>query len=192
MWDPLIRIFHWSVAALFLANYWLLEGGEWFHEWAGYAVAGLIFARLVWGFIGPRNARFVSFWPTVSRLRHHLTQLRRRSFEDADEGHNPLGALMILLLMTLLTIIAVTGWMQGLDQFWGEDWVENLHEVGATILMIAVCIHVLAVLIMPRFTGIALIGPMITGKRYIIKSENVLTSTNNLQPPSGQSHVDRN
>lgn len=121
VWDPLVRICHWSVAALFLLNYWLLEGGEDPHEWAGYAIAALLLVRVAWGFVGPHNARFASFWPTPARLRRHWRQLRQRRFDDPGEGHNPAGALMILFLMSLLAVAAISGWMQGLDRFWGED-----------------------------------------------------------------------
>lgn len=165
IWDPLVRLFHWSVAALFLGNYWLLEGGEEPHRWAGYAIAALLAVRIAWGFMGTANARFVNFWPTRSRLRHHWRQLKHRQPQAVTEGHNPLGALMILLLMTLLAVTALSGWMQGLDRFWGEDWVEDLHEYAANALMAAVAIHVLAVLTLPRVTGLALIRPMLTGKR---------------------------
>lgn len=164
VWDPLVRIFHWSVATLFLLNYWLLEPGETLHEWAGYAIAGLLVIRIVWGWIGSRNARFASFWPTRIRLHRHLRQLRTREF-DPTEGHNPLGALMVVFMLTLLMLTALSGWMQGLDAFWGEDWVEQLHEYAATTLMVSVAIHVGAVILMSRVTGLALIRTMISGRR---------------------------
>ncbi|MET0378763.1 MAG: cytochrome b/b6 domain-containing protein [Spongiibacteraceae bacterium] len=175
VWDPLVRIFHWSVATLFLLNYWLLEPGETLHEWAGYAIAGLLVIRIVWGWAGSHNARFASFWPTPTRLRRHVQQLRKREF-DPTEGHNPLGALMIFFLLSLLALTAVSGWMQGLDRFWGEDWVEQLHEYTATTLMVAVVLHVGAVILMSRFSGLSLIRTMISGRRPLL-------------PPSGTSPI---
>lgn len=167
VWDPLVRLFHWSTVALFLSNYWLLEGGEDPHQWAGYAIALLLAVRIAWGFVGSANARFANFWPTRARLYRHWRALKQRLKPESTEGHNPFGALMILLLMSLLAITAVSGWMQGLNRFWGEDWVENLHEYAANSLMAAAGIHVAAVLIMPRITGLPLIRPMLTGKRSI-------------------------
>ena len=166
VWDPVVRTFHWGVALLFLLNYWLLEGGGAPHKWVGYAIAALLAIRIIWGFCGSPNARFRNFWPTRARLRHHLLQLQNHEF-DATEGHNPLGALMILFLMTMLTLTAVSGWMLGLDAFWGDDWVENLHEYAATTLMIAVGIHIPAVLTMSRLTGLKLIRTMISGRRSL-------------------------
>jgi len=164
VWDPLVRIFHWGVAMLFLLNYWLWEGGGIVHKWAGYIIAAFLVVRFIWGYCGSDNARFRNFWPTRARFRRHFRQLQRREF-DATEGHNPLGALMILFLLPLLALAAITGWMQGLDIFWGEDWVQNLHKYAATTLMIAVVIHIGAVLAMSRITGLSLVRTMISGKR---------------------------
>lgn len=164
IWDPWVRIFHWGTASLFLLEYWWLEGGEAPHEYAGYAIGALLTLRLIWGGIGSRNARFSSFWPTPARLGRHLRQLRQRQF-DPTEGHNPLGALMILLMLLLLALTAVSGWMQGLDPFWGEDWVARLHEYAANSLMWAVGLHVSAVLLMSRYSGLRLVRTMISGRR---------------------------
>jgi cytochrome b len=164
VWDVPVRVFHWSVAPLFLINYWWLEAGDPPHEWVGYAIAALVALRVIWGFVGSRNARFRTFWPTPSRLRHHWRQLRERRFDPA-EGHNPLGALMILLMLMLLMLTAISGWMQELDAFWGEDWVQTLHTWSADGLMIAVVVHVTAVLVMSRITGLTLVKTMITGRR---------------------------
>jgi len=169
VWDPLVRLFHWATAALFLAAYWLLEPGETAHEWAGYAILVLLSLRLAWGFAGPPNARFSSFWPTRARLRRHWRELRHRKFDPA-QGHNPAGALMILLMLALLALTAVSGWMQGLDRLWGEDWVQQLHEVAATALLAAVAIHVCAVVAMSRYTGLALVRTMVTGRRPAAKA----------------------
>lgn len=164
VWDPLVRVWHWGAAILVPLNYWLLEDDP--HAWVGYAIALLLLSRFVWGFFGSHNARFTSFFPTRSRLHHHWNQLRQRRFEPT-EGHNPLGALMILLLMLLLVTIVVSGWMQGLDRYWGEDWVQNLHSYSADALMIAVGFHVIAVLVMSRYSGLALVRTMVTGRRSV-------------------------
>jgi cytochrome b len=164
VWDPLIRGFHWLTATLIVANYWLLEAGEDAHEWVGYVILALLAARITWGFIGPLNARFSGFWPTPARFARHWQEMRSRRFDPA-QGHNPAGAMMILLLLTLIAITAVSGWMQGLDRFWGEDWVEQLHEYAANTLMAAAAVHVCAVIVMSRYTGLRLVRTMITGRR---------------------------
>jgi cytochrome b len=166
VWDLVVRIFHWTVAILVPLNYWWLEGGESPHQCVGYVIAALLAARIVWGFVGSRNARFANFLPTPARLRRHVQQLRTRRF-DIGEGHNPLGALMILLLLSLLLIIVTSGWMQGLDRFWGEDWLQQLHKYAANALMFSVVLHLAGVIAMSRFTRLRLVRTMITGKRFI-------------------------
>lgn len=162
IWDRFIRLFHWSVAGLFLLNFWVLEAGDPPHEWAGYAIAALVLARIGWGFYGPATARFAGFFPTPARLRDTLRNFRARCREH--RGHNALGGLMVLFLLAGLLLTAVSGWMQGLDAFWGEDWVENLHEWTANTLMAAVVVHVSAVLIIQYRFGVPLIRAMIRGR----------------------------
>jgi cytochrome b len=164
IWDLPTRIFHWAIVVLLPLNFWVLEPGESAHEWAGYTIAALLAFRLLWGVCGSANARFSSFWPTPRRLMHHWAQLKSRHFDPAG-GHNPLGAIMILLMLSLLGVVAVSGWMQGLDRFWGEDWVQVLHEYAANTLMIAAAIHIPSVLLMSRYTRLRLVRTMLLGWR---------------------------
>lgn len=166
IWDRFVRLFHWSVASLFLLDFWVLEAGDPSHEWAGYAIGFLLLGRVLWGFMGSHNARFSSFFPTPGRIRQHLTTMREASFDPA-EGHNPLGGAMVLFLMLMLTGVAISGWLLTWDSFWGEGWLEDLHELLANVVMGAVVIHVSAVFLMGAITGIPLLKTMITGKRQI-------------------------
>ena len=61
VWDPFVRVFHWSLVALFIVTW--ISADEWdrLHEITGYAIIGLIGLRLVWGLIGTRYARFSDF-----------------------------------------------------------------------------------------------------------------------------------
>ena len=61
VWDSFVRFFHWSLVGLFAFAF--ATGDEWEtpHEYAGYAIAALVFLRVVWGFMGSRHARFVDY-----------------------------------------------------------------------------------------------------------------------------------
>ncbi|WP_368681339.1 cytochrome b/b6 domain-containing protein, partial [Acinetobacter baumannii] len=61
VWDPFVRIFHWPLASLFVLAYATGDEIERVHVAAGYASAGLLAIRIVWGFVGPRHARFSNF-----------------------------------------------------------------------------------------------------------------------------------
>ena len=162
VWDIVVRLFHWSLVACVLANLLFLEEGDPPHRWAGYIASGLVLVRIVWGFVGSHHARFASFFPTPSRLATHLAALKSGRHESST-GHNPAGALMMLALMGLVISLGVSGYLMGTDQFWGEEWLEEVHEVLATLLQVAVLLHVAAALLMSRIERVNLVRAMITG-----------------------------
>ena len=108
--------------------------------------------------------KVITFFPTPRRLHAHVEAVRQGQFHGSP-GHNPLGGLMVLLLLTLLLALGFTGWLQGTDAFWGEDWVQELHEVLANTLMLAVGLHALAAVVMSRLERVGLIRAMITGPK---------------------------
>ena len=162
VWDPFVRLFHWSLVACVLINYFIIDDGETVHQWLGYLASALVAARILWGFVGSRHARFSDFFPTRKRLQAHFQAL---FFGEADEhpGHNPLGAVMMLALITLVLALGLTGYLQTTDRFWGEDWLQELHEMLASTLIGLACLHVLAAIVMSRLQRINLIAAMVTG-----------------------------
>ncbi|MFN3830338.1 MAG: cytochrome b/b6 domain-containing protein [Tepidimonas ignava] len=166
VWDPVVRLFHWSLVACVLLNQFVLEAGETPHRWVGYAATALVGLRLLWGVIGSRHARFADWWPTPARLRAHVRGLLAGQPDD-HPGHNPLGALMMLALMALVLALGVTGWLQGTDAFFGEEWLQELHEGLANTLLMAAGVHAAAALVMGRLQRVTLVRAMVTGvKRY--------------------------
>lgn len=57
VWDPVVRLFHWSLVAGFAANAVFTDPEGNLHEYIGYAIAALIGVRVIWGLIGSRYAR---------------------------------------------------------------------------------------------------------------------------------------
>jgi cytochrome b len=165
LWDPLVRIFHCSIAGVFVANYWINEAGEKWHEWLGYFAAAFVMVRFVWGFVGRDAARWSDFFPTYSRLKQHfVTLIHRKPYHRL--GHSPIGAVVMILMMLLLLIIGVSGYMmEEIDYFWGEDWVQDLHSWSANALFALVIIHVLAALFESYRLKENLPLSMITGQR---------------------------
>ena len=165
VWDPFVRCFHWTTALIFFANYWWIDDGP-VHRWLGYGVAVLIMARVVWGVVGSPHARFADFFPTPTRLKRYLRALRRHE-HPVVLGHNPLGGLMIIALLLSLTTLTATGWMMGLDRFWGVDWVENAHETLASVIHVLVGVHVAAVILSDVLFEQGLFRAMVTGWKQI-------------------------
>lgn len=162
VWDRFIRVFHWSLVSCVLVNYFVLGDGKTLHQWVGYLAAALVVARIVWGFIGSRYARFSSFFPTPARLGRHIRQLKSGK-PEMHWGHNPVGALMILALISLVLGLGVTGWMQTLDAFWGDELLMDVHEVLGNLLIGLATLHALAAIVMGRLERTRLIRAMFTG-----------------------------
>lgn len=98
VWDPFVRLFHWSVVLLFFANLAVLDEESRAHAYAGYALFGLLLLRLVWGVIGSRTARFSTFWPRVSTLHRYVAGYIRGEHTQ-HLSHNPIGAIMVVNLI---------------------------------------------------------------------------------------------
>lgn len=159
LWDRFIRVFHWTLATGIVLNYWVLEGGDEPHEWLGYGLVALVGARIVWGFVGAANARFRNFVVGPRRIRQSLENFSADYQQHS--GHSPLAGWMIVTLLSLVLLVGISGWMQELDAFWGEDWVEELHELAGHALIAAACVHITAVVWIQRRYRLPLIRSML-------------------------------
>ncbi len=164
VWDPFIRVFHWSLVGLFILAFVTGDETEWLHLTAGYAIAGLILLRIIWGFVGPRHARFSDFVRTPRETTEYVrSAIRLRAPRYL--GHNPAGGAMIIALLVMIIGISATGFMMTTDAFWGAQWVEDLHEwlVYATLGLIA--LHVAGVVSASIEHGENLVKAMFTGRK---------------------------
>lgn len=168
VWDPVVRTFHWFTVAVVLVNTVLLDEGD-VHEALGYAVAALLFVRLVWGFVGTSYARFANFFPTRARIREHFAG--HSGDGQVNLGHNPLGAIMIFNLILTLIGVCLTGHFMTTDRFWGSEFMEELHEGFVVYLLISVVFHVAGVLIESVRSHVNLVAVMVTGRRKIDDAE---------------------
>ena len=164
VWDPLVRLFHWSLVGLF--TFAFLTGDEWDrpHELAGYGVAALIALRVIWGFVGTRHARFSDFLyhpQTVIGFLKDSLLLRAKRYV----GHNPAGGAMVVALLLMLALVTATGIMMTSNTFWGEEWVEELHEFAANGTLALIVLHVVGVIVASLEHGENLARAMITGRK---------------------------
>lgn len=174
VWDLPVRIIHWSLL-LAVVGAWLTREleGDWFawHTRFGYAVFVLVVTRILWGFFGTRHAQFVHF---VRGPRGVLNYLKGDSKNPA--GHNPLGALMILALLSMLLTQAITGLFAN-DQVFEtgplfgyvtietSDRLTSLHKQLFDFIVAAIAIHVAAAFFYLWVRRENLIMPMITGRK---------------------------
>lgn len=160
VWDPFVRLFHWTLVLLFAAAYLTGDELDRAHELLGYAIIALLAMRIVWGFVGGEHARFRDFVqaPTtvLAYARDTIAGKARRYI-----GHNPLGGVMVLLLIAGLLTTAGTGWLMTVG---GEsEWLEEVHEVAANFMLLLIVLHVAGVLFSSLAHGENLVRGMITG-----------------------------
>ena len=141
VWDVLVRVAHGSLVIGICTAWFTRHGPGRVHEWIGYAVLAVIIIRIVWGVTGSKFARFASFVrsPSVT-LRYGKDVIAKR--EARHIGHNPLGAWMIVALLTTTIAVCVTGWLYTTDRFWGVTWMEQLHEWLSNALLALAALHI--------------------------------------------------
>ena len=176
VWDPLVRIFHWSLVLFFFTAYLSGDDFESLHVWAGYTVAALIGFRLIWGLIGSRHARFTDFVRAPRNVLSYLKDIpagRARRYI----GHNPAGGAMVIALLLALTGTIVfgmatlaadenTGPLAGswLASFNGHT-LKEIHEFFANSTLALVFLHVAGVLFSSLHHRENLVRAMIHGRK---------------------------
>jgi cytochrome b len=166
IWDPLVRIAHWSLAATVLVAYATGDHGGAWHERLGYAALAIVGLRIAWGFVGPRYARFADFVRAPGEITAYVRALIARA-EPRYLGHNPLGALWILLLLALVIAAGGSGWALSLlgEPRPHHHWLKELHEGLANGLIAAVAVHVAGVIWESLRHGENLARAMLTGRK---------------------------
>lgn len=166
VWDPLVRVMHWSLVASITVAWVTEDGPGWLHDGAGYTVLIVVAIRLVWGFLGSDFARFRSFVQEPSVTLEYANSLARGT-EPRHLGHNPLGGWMILALLACATAAGVTGWLYTTDMYWGVAWMEELHEAFANGLLALIALHVAGVVFTSYRQRENLAAAMIHGRKAI-------------------------
>jgi cytochrome b len=162
VWDWPVRLFHWTLAGSF-AGAWLTAESERLALWHmsfGFTVAGLVLFRLVWGVAGSRYARFRAFVTGPARVWRYLRSLLS-SQPEHHIGHNPAGAVAIVLLLLLGLATAATGAL-----YWqeiGGEAFEEVHEALATLMLVVVGVHVAGVVASSVLHRENLVGAMLSG-----------------------------
>jgi cytochrome b len=177
VWDPLVRVFHWTLVLSFAIAWVSADEFDTLHFWAGYTIAALVAFRVVWGVIGTRHARLTDFVYRLSTIKSYLIDLaalRPKHYV----GHNPAGGLMVIILLLSLGLLTFTGMasvaIDGIGPLagtWVESisghWMEDVHEVVANLVLAFVLFHIAGVLVSSLVHGENLVRAMINGKKEI-------------------------
>jgi len=183
VWDLPTRLFHWSlvacIAAACVSAHRDGDAALRLHFLSGYAVLALVGFRLLWGFAGPRYARFGQFVRgPVATLRYAagLLHARRGSAYPGYPGHNPLGAVSVLALLALCAVQAGSGLFAN-DEIASEGPLAHfvsaaavarsgaIHSWGEIAIYALVALHVVAIAFYRLAKGEDLLRAMITGTK---------------------------
>lgn len=181
VWDLPTRLFHWGLVVCVVVSFVTGQiGGNalvW-HMRSGFTIFALLAFRLLWGLVGGRWSRFASFVVSPASV---LRYLRRQSRPDDhhDVGHNPLGALSVLALITILAAQVGTGLFADdeiattgpLNRFvssatglaltaWHKGW-------GKGLILALVSLHLAAILWYRFGRRVDLVRPMLTGDKAL-------------------------
>ncbi len=172
VWDWPVRIFHWTLALCFAGAWLTSESESWklWHVSFGYSMAVLIGFRLIWGVLGTRYARFTQFVKGPVAIKQYFTAILRGQPEH-HTGHNPAGALAILAIFGTVILTVASGYASYEEL--GGEWLGELHETVASVLMGIVVIHIAAVVLMSLLNKENLIRAMLTGKKLITRQEAI-------------------
>jgi len=164
IWDAPVRVFHWLMVLSFAGAYLTAESERWrlVHVTLGYTMAGLVAFRVLWGFVGTRHARFSSFVRGPAAAASYLRGLARGRSEQV-AGHNPAGALAIVALLAMTVVVTAAGWVTYNDV--GGEWLEELHEGAANVMLTIVGVHIAGVLLGSWLHRDNLVGAMLTGRK---------------------------
>ncbi|MBI5451616.1 MAG: cytochrome b/b6 domain-containing protein [Gammaproteobacteria bacterium] len=188
VWDPLVRIGHWSLVALFAIAYLSGDEDSDLHIYAGYALLAIVLLRIVWGLVGSQHARFSDFIKGPVATLSYLRAFMRRQ-PPHYLGHNPLGGWMVIALLTMLLLVSWSGLKAyaaeghgplaqhieligsahadddgggngAEDEFW-----EEAHELLSNLTLLLIGLHVAGVIASSIIHRESLVKAMITGNK---------------------------
>lgn len=180
VWDWPVRITHWSFALL-LAAQWLTHEYDRMdlHLILGYVMLGLVVFRVYWGLAGSATARFSNFVKGPRAVAQYARSLLSRDREPGI-GHNPLGGLSAVVLLSLLALQVTLGLFAGdIDgevsgslaryvSYGTVDDARELHETFFNVLLVFVALHIAAIVFYASYGRDDLVTPMLSGRKHLL------------------------
>jgi len=203
VWDLPLRMFHWLLVLNIAASWYTAENGEEYlnvgdrafayieiHFFLGYLALALVAFRVIWGFVGPRHARFSNFLSGPKKFLAYAGTVLRRDAKPSI-GHNPLGGWMVALMLAMVGSQAFTGLFM-IDNsdiypalYHGSISSElgsafgRFHHINFDVMIWVVSLHVLAIMFYALYKRQNLVHPMVTGKKsaaVVPESEAIASS----------------
>jgi cytochrome b len=173
LWDLPLRLVHWSLVVLLASLWWTWRAGRIeLHEQLGYLTLGVLLFRVYWGLFGSATARFSQFVKGPRVIAAYL-----RGGVPPQAGHNPLGAVSVLLLFGLMIAEVGLGlFAQDIDgieagplarfvSYDAANAARDWHALLFNVILGVVALHVLAILFYLIVKRDNLVSPMLSGRK---------------------------
>ena len=177
VWDLPTRLFHWLlINGLVLMYLTAITGKMRWHLYIGLFLFGLMIFRILWGFLGSQSARFKDFVKGQKEIKRYI---KGQLCENEQPGHNPLSALMVIILMTLVSLQIISGLLASnlKARFSGQllqliperiiPFAQKAHIVLFWVLLGFSVIHIVGIVLHRLVKKQNLFTPMITGYKKI-------------------------
>ena len=175
VWDLPLRLFHWLFAASIFAS-WGAAKFDYMeiHMALGYWMIGLLAFRVLWGFIGPRHARFSSFIAGPGTVWQYLKGMRNSTVQSI--GHNPAGGIMVIVMLLLVAIQTTTGLFATDDIIWTGPYnsavsgataqrLTAIHHWNFNLILAAIALHIAAIAFYALIKKHTLVRSMLSGTK---------------------------
>ncbi len=182
IWDLPTRLLKWAIAGVVAANWYIGENLSFTnietHFLLGYIAGGLLVARILWGLVGSKTARFSTLLRDILGIGRYVGTLFQRK-PSHWQGHTPTGALWLLAFVAVLAGQVITGLFSFSDSYFSSgplaDLVDestrlqfvSMHHLLSKALLLLIVLHIAAILFYGVWKREDLVRPMITGKRSV-------------------------
>ena len=152
VWDLSLRVFHFILIILIIGSYISAKLDMLnIHQYFGVSILGLIFFRILWGFIGSYYSKFESF--NIS-IKGALTQFSKKNQNKSIR--TPLGSFSTLTFIIVLIGLSISGLFSSDDVLYDAPlahlasnyvylWTD-IHNLLHFFLYFLVGTHILAIL----------------------------------------------
>lgn len=175
VWDPFLRLSHWSFALLIPAMWITAENSQWaWHRRLGLVLLAILIFRILWGFLGPETARFATFvkgpLAVIAYMRGQAANAAQQIGHSALGGWSTLALLAAMLAQVSMGLFAgdpydgMTGPLNSLVGVMTADTLTNWHETFFWVLVGLIALHLSAITFY-AVKGDDLLSPMVGGKR---------------------------
>jgi len=178
VWPMSTRIIHWMLAITFTTAFITSFYEDMLHNHIalGFIFGIMIVYRIIWGFIGPRYARFSTFKLNLSQLKFYFVEKIQDRWRAIPAGHNPASSWFTIWAMIMGSIIVTSGMLlygiqeaKGILSFLNDRYYNNMdiimlvHQIASYIFLFWVFLHISGVMIEQFYHKTNMVFAMITG-----------------------------